>query len=255
MGDVHREGVSIRGLHFEYGSNAVFRGLNLELGNENPVVILGPSGCGKTTLLFLIAGILKPSAGELNAGTRAALVFQEPRLLPWLSVLENAALPIERLLGKKAARERALHFLELVELADKAQSLPVELSGGQQQRASLARAFAFPSPVVLLDEPFQSLDIPLRIQMMDLVKDLLARDDTRTGDSGQAARLVVAVTHDPREAVYLGRRIMVLGNPPEGIVFDETLELSEEERAYGSIAQGTMERRLLGALGPAGRLP
>jgi NitT/TauT family transport system ATP-binding protein len=248
VGDDHRGTVSISGLHFEYGSNTIFRGLNLELGNENPVVILGPSGCGKTTLLFLIAGILKPSAGELviNAETRAAVVFQEPRLLPWMTVLENTALPIEGLLGKRTARERALRFLELVELGDKAQSLPAELSGGQQQRASLARAFAFPSPVVLLDEPFQSLDIPLRIQMMDLVKDLLAREKS---PAGRAGRLVIAVTHDPREAVYLGRRIMVLGNPPAGMVFDETLDLSGEDRAYGSIAQGEMERRLLGALG------
>jgi NitT/TauT family transport system ATP-binding protein len=251
MPDLRRHGVSLKDLSFSYGSNTIFRGLNLELGNENPVVILGPSGCGKTTLLFLIAGILKPGAGELiinapqtamkGAGTPAALVFQEPRLLPWMSVLENTSLPIERLLGKKAARDRAQHFLELVELVDKAQSLPLELSGGQQQRASLARAFAFPSPLVLLDEPFQSLDIPLRIQMMDLVKDLLARE---------TERLVVAVTHDPREAVYLGRRIMVLGNPPGGMVFDETLDLSEQDRGYGSIAQGELERRLLGALGP-----
>jgi NitT/TauT family transport system ATP-binding protein len=301
--------VSIKDLSFEYGSNTIFYHFNLELGRENPVVILGPSGCGKTTLLFLLAGILKSSAGEIvvsaaagvspvsnTAASAAAMVFQEPRLLPWMSVLENTALPIQRLLGKKAARERAMHFLELVGLADKANSLPPELSGGQQQRVSLARAFAFPSPVILLDEPFQSLDIPLRIQMMDMVKDLLAREGPLTGDSvsaedaqasgpqpgGQAAkRLVIAVTHDPREAVYLGSRIIVLGKPRKipaeavmaateavgasvaqspwadisalqtplaGIVFDETLDLSAEDRAYGSSAQGHMERRLLAAL-------
>ncbi|MDR3247231.1 MAG: ABC transporter ATP-binding protein [Treponema sp.] len=242
---------SIKDLCFGYGSNTIFQGFSLELGNENPVAILGPSGCGKTTLLFLLAGILKPSAGEVTIGggspqSAAAMVFQEPRLLPWMNVLENVALPIGRLLGKKEALDRALRFLELVGLRDKARSFPTELSGGQQQRVSLARAFAFPRPVILLDEPFQSLDIPLRIQMMDLVLDLLAHE---------SGRLVIAVTHDPREAVYLGRRIIVLGGTPgeaagvsSGIVFDETLALSAEERAYGSVAQGGMERRLLAAL-------
>ncbi|MDR2747013.1 MAG: ABC transporter ATP-binding protein, partial [Treponema sp.] len=262
-------GISMRRLDFSYGENRIFDKLNLDMGKENPVVILGPSGCGKTTLLFLIAGLLKPSGGEIlidglysrggpdstdpgdseRRGPRrdtspnipAAIVFQEPRLLPWMSALENAALPIERRLGKKAARERALYFLELAGLGDKAKSRPGELSGGQRQRVNLARAFAFPSPVILLDEPFQSQDIPLKLQLMDLVMTLLNREE---------GRLVAAVTHDPREAVYLGRRIIVLGRPKTGAalrtvpVFDESLSLAPEDRAYLSPAQLNMERRL-----------
>jgi NitT/TauT family transport system ATP-binding protein len=258
--------ISIRRLEFSYGENRIFGKFNLDMGKESPVVILGPSGCGKTTLLFLIAGLLKPAGGKILIGGAAggsdlrfpeprrgmprnvfaAIVFQEPRLLPWMSVLGNVALPIERLLGKGLARERALHFLELAGLGDKAQSRPGELSGGQRQRVNLVRAFAFPSPVVLLDEPFQSQDIPLKLQLMDLVMALLGREE---------GRLVIAVTHDPREAVYLGRRIVVLGRPEAGAnlqtvpVFDEVLSLDPEDRAYLSPAQMTLERRLLGALG------
>jgi NitT/TauT family transport system ATP-binding protein len=264
-------GISIRRLDFGYGKNRIFNKFNLDMGDGNPVVILGPSGCGKTTLLFLIAGLLKPSGGEIiiddgtggvtpgppgpRRGSRqhipAAVVFQEPRLLPWMSALENAALPSDRPLGKEAARERARYFLELAGLGAKARSRPGELSGGQRQRVNLVRAFAFPSPVILLDEPFQSQDIPLKLQLMDLVMTLLDRE---------RGRLAVVVTHDPREAVYLGRRIVVLGRPETGAaagatddpatapVFDETLSLAPEDRAYLSPAQLGLERRLLGAL-------
>jgi NitT/TauT family transport system ATP-binding protein len=283
-------GISIRRLDFAYGGNRIFDKFDLDLGKENPVVILGPSGCGKTTLLFLIAGLLRPCGGEIlidgggaagrgsgagggvptraAPGPSAAMVFQEPRLLPWLSVLENTALPIEGPLGKKPARERARYFLELAGLGDRVQSLPAELSGGQRQRVNLARAFAFPSPVILLDEPFQSQDIPLKLQLMDLVMTLLSVDTAANTGRGEG-RLVVAVTHEPREAACLGRRIIVLGRPgpaklpgpispgpadsgkegPRTVpVFDEILSLGPEDRSYLSPAQLAVERRLLGAL-------
>jgi ABC-type nitrate/sulfonate/bicarbonate transport system ATPase subunit len=240
--------ISIRRLDFGYGDRRIFSGLNLELGAENPVVILGPSGCGKTTLFFLIARLRKPWGGDIQihglkpaapCGPLAALVFQEPRLLPWMTALENTALPLLRPLGKREGRERALYFLELAGLADRAGSLPAELSGGQRQRVNLARAFAFPSPVILLDEPFQSLDIPLKTAMMDLVAALLEREP---------GRLVVAVTHEPREAAYLGRRIIVLGSaaaaPGVVPVLDEPAD--PEGRPYGSPT--ALEGRLLAAL-------
>jgi NitT/TauT family transport system ATP-binding protein len=240
--------LSIRSLSFAFGDRYLFRGFNLELGDESPVAILGASGCGKTTLLRLIAGLLRPSEGELEIlpetpdRSPVSFVFQEPRLLPWLDLLGNTALPIRGLLGREEGERRARHFLEMVGLTDKAGSRPAELSGGQRQRAGLARAFAYPSPILLLDEPFQSLDIPLRIQLMDLTLKLLE----------ESPRLTALVTHDPREAVYMGLRILVLGRKGGGdhcgVLFDETLNLPREDRAYGSAAQGAMEKRLLAAL-------
>jgi NitT/TauT family transport system ATP-binding protein len=262
--------IQVKNLSFGFGDRPLFQNLSFELGDENPTVILGPSGCGKTTLLRLLAGLLVPAgdAGEITrisdpgsggplarlpdpasggplAGSSgagpweeaASFVFQESRLLPWLTVLDNTALPIRRMLGKEAAAERARHFLDLVSLGDKAAAYPAELSGGQKQRASMARAFAYPAPVLFMDEPFQSLDIPLRIELMDLTLALLE----------QEGRLAAAVTHDPREAVYLGRRILILGRPPGGILLDEKVTLSREERAYGAAEQGRLEARLLAA--------
>jgi NitT/TauT family transport system ATP-binding protein len=201
--------VSLKNISFGFGSKRIFENLNLEFGEENPLVILGPSGCGKTTLLKLAAGLLVPEKGEV-IGLPASFVFQEPRLLPWKTVLANVALPLEKNLGKAEAEARAFHYLRLVSLEDRAGAWPDELSGGQQQRAGIARAFACPAPLILMDEPFQSLDIPLRRQLMDLTLNFLA----------EPGRILAVVTHDPAEAVYLGKRVIVLGRRPKGIVFD-----------------------------------
>ncbi|MDR0758619.1 MAG: ATP-binding cassette domain-containing protein, partial [Treponema sp.] len=224
-----------------------FENFSLDLQEEeSPAVILGPSGCGKTTLLRLLAGLLRPGPGAgqnaassslIEAAPSASFVFQEPRLLPWMTALDNVILPIKRRLGK--AEDRARRFLDLVSLGDKAGSFPEELSGGERQRVSIARAFAFPAPAIFMDEPFQSLDIPLRRELMDMIIALLETE----------SRLLIAVTHDPREAVYLGRRIIVLGKPLRGVVFDERVSLTRAERAYGTETHSRLEARLLAALG------
>ncbi|GAB1481314.1 hypothetical protein MASR2M78_01290 [Treponema sp.] len=141
-------------------------------------------------------------------------------------------------MGKKQARERALHFLDAVGLSSKAASLPSELSGGQRQRVSVARAFAYPAPLVLMDEPFQSLDLPLRLQLMDLTLDLIASEK----------RLALAVTHDPREAIYLAKRALVIAGKPVCIVLDEAIELDRADRAYASSASAELEARLFASL-------
>jgi len=236
--------LELRNVDFSFNrENPVFADLSFRMGIESPVMILGSSGCGKTSLLSLIAGLLKPLSGEIVSRFLApGMVFQEPRLLPWKTVAENVGLPLLRVNDKKAAREKALRYLEFVSLSDKADASPSELSGGQKQRANLARAFACPGDLLLMDEPFQSLDIPLRIELMDLTRTLL---DVSARELNVGSFPALIVTHDPREAVYMGKRIIVLGSKPQGIILDEAIDLSTEDRAYGSVAQGQYERRIL----------
>ncbi|MDR1108211.1 MAG: ABC transporter ATP-binding protein [Spirochaetaceae bacterium] len=236
-------GFSLKNISFAFGEKPLFTDFSLDLDEGNPTVILGPSGCGKTTLLRLIAGQINPRSGEIRRGTpektgAVSFIFQEPRLLPWFKVLENVKIPIEGPLGKKEAENRARYFLEMVSLGNKAGAYPDELSGGERQRVSMARAFAYPGPLILLDEPFQSLDIPLRLELMDLLLELIQKENRRA----------LAVTHEPREAIYLGERILVLTRPPTGIILDKRIALSRAERSYGAPAQGELERLLLKTL-------
>ncbi|MCL2380411.1 MAG: ATP-binding cassette domain-containing protein [Treponema sp.] len=240
--------ISVSGLSFGYTGLPLFDRFSAELsggGDGRPLVILGPSGCGKTTLLKLLGGLLKPQAGRIRFSGgetpgKTAFMFQESRLLPWLTVVDNIALPLEKDFGKNEAKARARHFLSLVFLDEKKDAYPGEISGGQAQRVSLARAFAWPAGALFMDEPFQSLDIPLRIRLMDLCLSLNGREN----------RLLVAVTHDPREALYMGGRIIILGRPGEGIVFDKEIDLCPEDRAYGSAAAAEMERVLIRHMPP-----
>ncbi|MDR2798546.1 MAG: ABC transporter ATP-binding protein [Treponema sp.] len=236
-------GIRFKKVVFGFSETLIFDRFSLELGRENPVVILGPSGCGKTTLLRLGAGLLQPWSGDIayaagDASTACSFVFQEPRLLPWFTVLENVKIPLKAGFSRNDAEARARHFLELVSLQDKAGVYPEELSGGQRQRVSIARAFAYPAQFLFMDEPFQSLDIPLRIELMEMTLGLLKAEP----------RFCMAVTHDPREALVLGQRIIVLGKPPRGIRFDETVSFPPEDREYSSPAQAYVERRILKVL-------
>jgi NitT/TauT family transport system ATP-binding protein len=240
--------VSVRGLSFGYTEKPLFDNLTADFddgGTGRPFVILGPSGCGKTTLLKLLGGLLKPPVGEVSYSGAAngnremhktSFMFQEPRLLPWLTVLENVSLPLHKIFGKEEAMGRAKRFLSLVSLEGMDTSYPVELSGGQAQRVSMARAFAWPTAALFMDEPFQSLDIPLRINLMETCLSLLEK------------RLLIAVTHDPREALYMGGRIVILGKAGEGIVFDRVIDNLPGERAYGSAATVELEREIIRVL-------
>jgi len=254
--------IRISDLSFAYNDNFIFKNFNADIDDAAlPLVILGPSGSGKTTLLKLLGGILKPQAGNIlysggepglatfewsgeaapsgeDTVPKASFVFQEPRLLPWLTVLENVRLPLERDFGMEDARKKAMDFLSLVSLQNKENALPGELSGGEAQRVSMARAFAWPAPLLLMDEPFQSLDLPLRMSLMDLALSLLKKEK----------HFLVAVTHDPGEAVYLGGRIIVLGKAGAGIVFDKTVNLPINDRAYGSLASRELEKEIFAAL-------
>jgi len=181
------------------------------------VCIIGPSGCGKSTLLRLLGGLAKPTAGRVlyrgqpldRPRSTIGMVFQQPTLMPWRTVIQNVELPLQILgVPAKEREQRARAMLELVGLHDFSQGLPRELSGGMQQRVSLARALVHEPDTLLLDEPFGSLDALTRERMNDEVLRIWR----------QQRQTVIMVTHDIQEAVYLADRVLVMSPRPGRIV-------------------------------------
>ena len=172
------------------GNIPLLRDFDLSLAAGERKVIMGPSGCGKTSLLRLSAGLLKPDEGKILRNTQKISVqFQEPRLLPWLTALENVNVALS---DKKETLPVALTYLKAVGLGEAADKYPAELSGGMAQRVALARALAYGGDLFLLDEPFRGLDKDLRDEMISLVK-------THTKD-----KALLLVTHDAEVAEAFG---------------------------------------------------
>lgn len=199
----------------------VLRDINLEIAQGEFIALLGPSGCGKSTLLRLVAGLDSASSGSVVIGdrevsgidSRCGVIFQEPRLLPWLSLRENVAL------GANLNREKVDidALLARVGLAGFENNLPREVSGGMAQRASLARGLAVNPKVLLLDEPFAALDALTRLTMQDLLLEVTEESKTT----------VIFVTHDIDEALHLADRVVVLAQRGNGI--DEVVRVSLEK--------------------------
>jgi NitT/TauT family transport system ATP-binding protein len=202
-------------LRFPGAAGPVFADIDLVLVPGEFTIVVGASGAGKSTLLRIVAGLLAPSAGivrrhvaETPERRPIALVFQEPRLMPWRSVADSVALGLEGLALDAAERHRrALAALALVGLADYAERWPHALSGGQRQRVGIARALAVEPDLLLMDEPFGALDAITR----ESLQDELLRIWQKTGKS------ILFVTHDIEEATYLGDRILLLGGAPARI--------------------------------------
>ena len=210
-------GVSLRrvGVSFAAPDTPIvaLAGLTVEVDARTFTVVIGPNGCGKSTLLRVVAGLLVPTEGEVTVGGvapragdgRVGLGFQQPRLVPWRSTLENVGLPLE-LAGVDAdvRRARATDALERVGLAAAGRLLPRELSGGMAQRAALARALITDPPVLLLDEPFSALDALTR-ETFDAELQRLWLERRRT---------TILVTHSVTEAVALADRVVVMSPRP-----------------------------------------
>ena len=184
--------LELKDVSLSFGALEVLRGASLALEQGERIAITGPSGCGKTSLLHVIAGLLHPDSGLVrNRAARTGCVFQEPRLLPWLSAEENVSIVMPH--GTQG--QDALMLLKELGLADSAEKHPCELSGGMQQRAALARALAYASDLLLLDEPFRALDAASKALAIDAVNE-------------RADCAVILVTHSPEEADALGCRII-----------------------------------------------
>jgi len=210
--------LSITGLSVVRGGKELYRNFNLQAEAGKVTCIIAPSGSGKTTLLDHVAGI--PGEHTAAEGTilfagkaerpAVSFLFQEPRLVPSATVLQNVMFPLVNVMDKTAAEQRARQFLDRVQLSSKNAAFPEELSGGEKQRASMARSFAYPSEILLMDEPFQSQDLRIKLRLMDTLRQLLASEK----------RTVLFVTHDVQEAAALSDRIIVMDGSPLRVVLD-----------------------------------
>lgn len=187
--------------------------VSLDVAEGEFVTLVGPSGCGKSTMLNLIGGLLEPTSGEVLVHGDAVrgpspdrgVIFQQYALFPWLTALQNVEFGL-RLQGLRQAerQEKAMHYLDLVGIADFANALPKELSGGMKQRCAIARAYAVNPSVLLMDEPFGALDALTRVQMQDELLSTWQKE----------RRTIVFITHDVDEAVYLASRVVVMSPRP-----------------------------------------
>ena len=235
--------VEARALRRTFGDTTVLRGLDFHVTAGAFVAVVGRSGCGKSTLLRLLAGLDAPDAGRIAVGGRplaeakdqARVMFQEPRLLPWASVLANVEVGLGAGRGAPGARERALAALASVGLADRAGDWPAALSGGQRQRVALARALVSRPRFLALDEPLGALDALTRIEMQQLLESVWRRE-------GFTA---VLVTHDVAEAVALADRIVLIERG--AIALDVDVPLSRP-RHRGAAAFGRLEESILARL-------
>lgn len=215
--------LQIKNLSKSYADRKVIQDLSLEIKPGSFVSILGPSGCGKSTLLRLIAGLDKPTSGNLEGSDAKSpsvgFVFQDAELLPWRTVKENISLPFELSLKNKnlpqeEKNQRIKDVLQQVRLLHAENHLPEELSGGMKMRVSLARALITKPRLLLLDEPFSALDEETRYQMQDLLRQIWL----------QEKMTVLFVTHSLSEAVYLSERV-IRWNAFSKIIMDHSIPL------------------------------
>lgn len=190
--------IRLDNVSLSYGDTEVLSGLTMDIPDGAHIALMGASGCGKSSVLNLIAGLVKPAGGAVSTGTeRIGYVFQEPRLLPWRTAVQN----INAVLSDKTdTLPEAAAWLERMGLADAADKYPAQLSGGMRQRVSLARALASSGEVLLLDEPFSGLDEERRDEVIALIR-RFAKDKT-----------LVLATHDRTEAEALADRIYAYGD-------------------------------------------
>ncbi len=234
--------VAIRGVSQHFGvdgaSVSALEGIDLEVPDGQFVSVVGPSGCGKSTLLSLVAGLRLPSRGAVLCDgepvtapmpLKVGMIFQEANLLPWLSAVDNVAFPLKlRRVPKRERLEAAARMLELTGLAGFEDRLPHQLSGGMKQRVAIARGLVQNPAVLLMDEPFASLDEQTRMVLGDEL--LRIWSETR--------KTVLFVTHSLNEAVYLADRVVVLSARPGRVVDDVPVDLPRPR----SFAMTTSER-------------
>ncbi len=216
--------LSVRGVERRFDTTLALQATTLDVAENEFVTILGPSGCGKSTLLRIVAGLDVPTAGEVlldgrrvqGPGADRGMVFQSYTLFPWLNVLDNVCFGLrERGLPREQQIDIAEGFLAQVGLKGFERHFPKQLSGGMQQRTAIARALANDPRMLLMDEPFGALDHQTRELMQELLLGIWER----------RRKTVLFVTHDIDEAVFMGRRVLVMSARPGRIKLDRAVPL------------------------------
>ena len=216
--------LKLHNINLQLGSKSIFEDLSLEFAEGQINVLLGPSGCGKSTVLRLLAQFLNPDSGLIeNSHQRVGFVFQEPRLLPWLSLVENIRLPLNLSAPQAGLHEAdASYWIQQMGLEGNENKFPHELSGGMKMRASIARSLITKPSLLLMDEPFAALDEQRRETLQDLLLKL----------QEELGLTLVFVTHSIQEALTLADRVFVFA-PTQGRILrkeDFVVSLSEKRK-------------------------
>ncbi len=213
--------IKIIDLHRNFGDLKVLERININIKKEEFVILFGPTGCGKTTLLRIIAGLEKSTMGRIETDGEIGFVFQEPALLPWRNIEKNIEFGLE-IKNIERRREIINEYVKLVKLEGFEKYYPNELSTGMKQKVAIAATLAVNPSVLLMDEPFSSLDTLTKRRLQKELIEIWR----------QTKKTIVFVTHDIEEAVFLADRIIILGNSPTKIIKEFNIKIPRDERKY-----------------------
>ena len=231
MEKVNKENIiSIKNINKQFNNKVIFEDFNIDFYENQVNCIIGKSGCGKSTLLNIISGIIKNDDDKFETIEKygVSYIFQDDRLIDWLTVGENITLVVKKLYNKKKCDDLCNKYLSLVGIKEYKNYYPQMLSGGLRQRVNIARAFIYPSKIIIMDEPFKSIDVINKEIIMNNFRKILEKEK----------RTVLFVTHDIDEALLLSDKIYVLGKSPVEIkkIFDSKDTTKEE--VYNLIKKG-----------------